>query len=79
MRRPQRNTYSMGFKNQWWKQSDKIRKREQGKCFFCGAPATEVHHIIPLSRGGTNSPLNMVLVCHRCHELRHRHLKRKND
>lgn len=75
MKSKSRNTYSMGIKNSWWKTSEHVRKREKGKCFYCGAPATEVHHIIPLSRGGTNSNLNMVLVCHRCHALRHRHLR----
>lgn len=73
--RSRRNTYSMGIKNSWWATSKPIRERDKGKCFYCGAPATEVHHIIPLSRGGTNSPFNMVLVCHRCHALHHKHMR----
>ena len=70
-----RNTYSMGIKNSWWGTSKNVRTREKGKCFYCGAPATQVHHIVPLSRGGTNSMLNMALVCERCHKLQHKHMR----
>ena len=70
-----RNTYSMGIKNSWWKTSKNVRTREKGKCFYCGAPATQVHHIVPLSRGGTNSMTNMVLVCERCHRAHHKHMR----
>ena len=30
-------------------------------------PATEVHHILPLSRGGTHAEHNLKPLCHRCH------------
>lgn len=70
-----RNTYSLGIKNSWWKTSAGVRKRDKGKCFYCGETATQVHHIIPLSRGGTNSMTNMVLVCERCHQLHHKHMR----
>ena len=41
----------------------------QGKtCYFCGAEMhkEEVEHLIPLSKGGTNWPLNLVLACPTC-------------
>ncbi|MBX6752743.1 MAG: HNH endonuclease [Thermorudis peleae] len=44
----------------------------QPRCRFCGAPATEVHHIVPLARGGTNEPWNLAPVCRECHRLLHR-------
>jgi len=30
-------------------------------------PATEVHHILPLGRGGTNHESNLLSLCNRCH------------
>lgn len=40
---------------------------EQPLCAVCGAPATEVHHIVPVSQGGTNVRENLVALCHACH------------
>jgi 5-methylcytosine-specific restriction endonuclease McrA len=31
-----------------------------------------VHHIIPVSRGGTDEPANLKTVCERCHKEEHR-------
>ena len=30
-------------------------------------PATEVHHILPLSQGGTYGPENLMSICKPCH------------
>lgn len=30
-------------------------------------PATEVHHILPLSEGGTHDERNLMSLCHACH------------
>jgi 5-methylcytosine-specific restriction protein A len=30
-------------------------------------PATEVHHVKPLSEGGTHNPENLMSLCHSCH------------
>lgn len=30
-------------------------------------PAQEVHHIVPLSQGGTNDPKNLMALCTSCH------------
>jgi hypothetical protein len=37
-----------------------------GKCWMCGAPATETDHVIPLSRGGSNWPVNLRPACGPC-------------
>lgn len=39
------------------------RCRKQGRI----TPAEEVHHIEPLSRGGTNDPGNLMALCTSCH------------
>ena len=57
-----------------WK---KIRDRyaaEHPLCELCLkegrlTPVTEVHHIVPVTEGGTNEPSNLLSVC------RHHHLK----
>lgn len=43
------------------------------KCFSEGrmVPLDEVHHKIPLSRGGTNDPDNLMSLCQSCHTKIH--------
>lgn len=39
-------------------------------CFYCGARAPEValqvDHVVPVAKGGTNKPWNLVPACHAC-------------
>jgi hypothetical protein len=48
-----------------------LRKKQGGNCYFCGKPLsgspTEVHHVIPVSRGGSNELENLALVHRSCH------------
>jgi hypothetical protein len=47
------------------------------KCAICGITNNillEKHHIIPRSRGGTNTPGNEVYLCRNCHKLVHKGL-----
>lgn len=42
---------------------------QRGRCWWCGRPITKGFHSdhrIPLSRGGSNGPENLVLSCPRC-------------
>ena len=39
----------------------------QPTCRHCGAPASEVDHIVPLRRGGTNALSNLQALCRSCH------------
>ena len=43
------------------------------QCSICGAGniPLEDHHIIPLSRGGTDDPQNKIMVCIGCHGKAH--------
>jgi 5-methylcytosine-specific restriction protein A len=48
----------------------KIRARvltEEPACRVCGAPATEVDHILPVAMGGTHERSNLRGICLECH------------
>ena len=38
----------------------------KGECVYCGAPATTYDHVIPISRGGSDTADNMVVACVSC-------------
>lgn len=38
----------------------------------------EVHHILPVSQGGGDEPDNLVTLCKKCHQKRHRTMKEDN-
>jgi hypothetical protein len=40
-------------------------------CKICGQEADYKHHIIPLSSGGNNRSINLMPICHKCHEEIH--------
>ena len=47
-----------------------IFNRSNGKCVYCGAKATEIDHVIPRSKGGTNSTYNLVASCRACNQIK---------
>lgn len=40
-------------------------------CGNCGRPATEVHHIVPLSLNGNDIETNLISLCNDCHMAIH--------
>lgn len=43
--------------------------RQKGRCYWCGKKVGDtyhVDHIVPLSRGGSNWPENLVIACSTC-------------
>lgn len=38
----------------------------------------EVHHVIPVSKGGGDEPSNLITLCKECHVKRHRELRQEN-
>lgn len=42
---------------------------------YCSG-ALQVHHITPLTRGGTNQKYNLITLCLYHHSLKHEHMKR---
>lgn len=49
--------------------------RQGGRCAYCGTPASaEIRswdHVVPLSRGGTDSIGNLLLACLPCNQQKH--------
>lgn len=77
-----RDTYGTSKNDSWWTIRAEVVARDKGKCFYCKVEQDprngihhECHHIRPLSRGGTTSMSNLMLVCKTCHEKKHKHLR----
>lgn len=51
-------------------------KRQRGKCYYCGCKLDKYHvdHVVPLDRGGRNSPDNLVIACPICNLSKHNKL-----
>jgi 5-methylcytosine-specific restriction protein A len=56
---------SRPYGREWQKLRQQVLA-EQPFC-ACGAPTTEVDHIVPLSKGGTNDRSNLIGRCKPCH------------
>ena len=49
-------------------------ERQNHKCFYCGVKLDNgyhVDHVIPLSKGGSNGPENLVIACPTCNMRKH--------
>ena len=59
------------------KEADKLKKgvvAKKGKCEICGfsyKPVLQIHHILPISKYGDNSPDNILCLCPNCHKTLH--------
>ena len=47
------------------------------KCGSCDRKPKEKHHIVPLSHGGINENVNLILICTECHDEIHPWMKDK--
>ena|SRR5690625_2395075 len=43
-----------------------VRQRDNYRCAYCGRSATTVDHVVPRSKGGESSWLNLVAACAPC-------------
>jgi 5-methylcytosine-specific restriction endonuclease McrA len=55
-----------GSSSRWRKRRALILKMHDYCCVYCGDVANTVDHVIPLSRGGTDHPMNLVAACAFC-------------
>jgi hypothetical protein len=62
------------YPDNWGEITEELR-REAGECRNCGRPRDqvmlEVHHVVPVSRGGSHSEENLCVLCRDCHEAAH--------
>ncbi len=51
-------------------------RAQKKKCYYCHKPLSHYHieHVVPLSRGGSNAPDNVVLACPSCNNSKHARL-----
>lgn len=73
-----------GDATSWYSLCAQVKKRDGHKCVKCSTPEDrslgvyhDVHHIKPLSKGGTTTMANLILLCKDCHESKHKHMRRK--
>jgi len=57
----------------WKETAHRIRIRDEMRCAVCGATdiTLDVHHIVYLSKHGTNQQGNLITLCRPCHEREH--------
>lgn len=49
-----------------------VWRRDEGKCVQCGSKEKlEYDHIIPISKGGSNTDRNVQLLCEKCNREKH--------
>lgn len=57
---------------EWQRKRFVVLRRDQWKCVFCGAPATEVHHKRYAKRKIGKEPISwLISVCKPCHLKQH--------
>lgn len=71
------NRSGQNYPPDWASIAERIRSRDNHRCRNCGRTDVllQVHHIVPLSRGGTNRDENLVTLCDECHKRIHPHMR----
>jgi 5-methylcytosine-specific restriction endonuclease McrA len=58
--------------DEWNRKRFVVLKRDNWRCVYCGARATQVHHLKYAKRNIGKEPIKwLVSVCNSCHESRH--------
>lgn len=74
------SNYSPGYPQNWEELRLMILERDNFGCQEfdgnCSGPL-QIHHKLPLSKGGTNSTSNLVTLCFYHHALKHDHMRIK--
>lgn len=69
-----RRTKSEAYTDNWDQISKLIMLRDNYKCVDCGRGRPirlEVHHVIPVSKGGRTVSFNLKTLCIICHNKKH--------
>lgn len=68
------------YPEEWNLLRQKILERDNYSCQerdgYCGGPL-QIHHEIPLSRGGSNNPSNLTTLCKFHHSMKHPHMQQR--
>ena len=71
----ERSQHARPEQSEYEEQKRRIRARDSFRCVCClrgfSQGELHVHHVLPLSRYGTNSGSNLVTLCHPCHNKQH--------
>ena len=63
----------------WEVLKDQVLQRDNYECQendgYCNG-SLQVHHIVPLSKGGTNKVTNLITLCKHHHSLKHDHMEK---
>lgn len=67
--------HARGYGSQWVRTRDAILTRDGYLCQPCQrngrpTPATQVDHIVPKAKGGTDDPDNLEAICRSCHDAK---------
>ena len=69
-----RNVYLKS--DEWRRKRYVVLKRDDWRCVYCGAKATQVHHLKYAKRNIGKEPIKwLVSVCDSCHDSMHRRKK----
>lgn len=64
------------YPENWEDLRQEVLERDEYQCGNCGSTdSLHVHHIVPLSLGGSNQPSNLRTLCKSCHKKLHPHMK----
>lgn len=56
---------------------DRVRRRDQGRCRWCGTSEDlNIHHVRYRSEGGPDTPKNLITLCFSCHKKAHSNKKK---
>jgi 5-methylcytosine-specific restriction endonuclease McrA len=61
------HTIRTGSTRNWRRVRAQVLHRDEHECVLCGAPGSEVDHVVQLVEGGSDHPANLRTLCHDCH------------